>query len=184
MERKWKKAFPVSPYIFILCAEYLSQSIENNRDIVGLHICGKEQKLTQFADDTSLFLQSTKKVLRKTLETLTNFEETSGLKINLTKTKAVWIGSERFRDDGICHDLKLDWVHEFTALGIKYDARVLENITYLNCIERVIEMEKLLTNWNKRNLTLLGRVTVVKNLALSKIVHFLISLPYPPKNFL
>ena len=184
MHRGCRQGDPVSPYIFILCAEYLSQSIKNNRDIVGLNICGKEKKLTTFADDTSLFLNPSKKVLRKTLQTLSDFEQVSVLKINLSKTKAVWIGSERFRDDGICHDLKLDWVHNFTALGIKYDVRDLINITTLNCADKMNEIEKLLANWNKRNLTLLGRVTVVKSLALSKIVHFLISLPSPQKNFL
>ena len=108
LHRGCRQGNPVSPYIFILCAEYLSQSIKNNRDIIGLNICGKEKKLTQFADDTSLFLNPSKKVLQKTLQTLSDFEQVSGLKINLSKTKAVWIGSERFRDDGICHDPKLD----------------------------------------------------------------------------
>ena len=141
LQRGCRQGDPVSPYIFILCAEYLSQSIRNNKDIEVLTICGKEQALTQCADDTSLFLQPSKKVLCKTLQTLSNIAELSGLEINLTKTKAVWIGSERFRDDGICHDLKLDWVHDFTALGIKYDVRDLENITYLNCVEKLTEME-------------------------------------------
>ena len=123
-------------------------------------------------------------MLRKTLQNLSHFEQSSGLKINLSKTKAIWIGSERFRDDWICHNLKLDWVHNFTALRIRYDARDLTNITTLNCVDKLNEIEKLLANWKKRNLTLLGRVTVVKSLALSKIVYFLISLPSPPKNFL
>ena len=131
-----------------------------------------KRRNTQFADDTTMFLKPTKKTLRRTLLTLNNFEEVSGLKINLSKTKAIWIGSNRFKQDGICHDLGLDWVHEFVALGIKYNVQDLSNITALNCADKLVEIDRLLANWNRRNLTLLGRITVVKSLALSRIVHF------------
>ena len=47
---------PLSPYVFILSADVLSQAFINNKDIVGLRIGDREKKLTQFADDTSLFL--------------------------------------------------------------------------------------------------------------------------------
>ena len=36
-----------------------------------------------------------------------------------------------------------------------------------------------LNQWSKRDITPFGRITVIKTLALSKIVHILISLPSP-----
>ena len=39
------------------------------------------------------------------------------------------------------------------------------------------KVENLLKQWAKRKLTLLGRVTIIKSLAISKFVHLLISLP-------
>ena len=164
--------------------EILSLSIKNTREIEGLRIGNDEKKLTQFADDTSLFLQPTKKTLRRTLLTLNNFKEVSGLKINLSKTKAIWIGSNRYKQNGICYDLGLDWVHEFVALGIKYNVQDLNNIIPLNCTDKLVEIDRSLANWNRRNLILLGRVTVVKSLALSRIVIFFIALPTPDKNFM
>ena len=122
--------------------------------------------------------------MRKALSVLNIYEEASGLKINLTKTKAIWIGSKRFSDEKICHEVKLDWVRSFTALGIKYDVTNLQEIVELNCIPKTAEIDKILLNWSRRNTTLAGRILVVKNLALSKLVHFFISLPSPPKNFM
>ena len=181
LRRGCRQGDPISPYVFTLCAELLSQSIVNNKGIKGINIEGRERKLNQFADDTSLFLDGSKKSLRKSLSVLNIYEEASGLKINLTKTKAIWIGSKRFSDEKICHEVELDWVRSFTALGIKYDVTNLQEIVELNCVPKIAEVDKILLNWSRRNTTLAGRILVVKNLALSKLVHFFISLPSPPK---
>ena len=146
-------------------------------------IKGQEKKLTQFADDTSLFLDGSKRSLRKAISVLKTYEEASGLKMNLTKTKAVWVGSNRFSESKICHEIELDWVHQFTALGIQYDVHDLQNVTILNCTEKLVEMDKILLNWSRRNTTLIGRILIIKSLALSKLVHFFIALPTPPKDF-
>ena len=45
------------------------------------------------------------------------------------------------------------------------------------------EMDRILLNWGRRNTTLVGRILVIKSLALSKLVHFFIALPTPPKDF-
>ena len=45
-------------------------------------------------------------------------------------------------------------------------------------------MSKLMQLWACRNITPLGRVTVLKSLILSKIVHVLQSLPSPDKETL
>ena len=160
----------------------MSQSIKNNTLIKGLNIKGEERKLTTFADDTSLFLKASKTVLRKILGTLDKLEQASGLKINLGKTKAVWIGSMRFKDEGICHNLNLDCAHKFSALGITYNVRDHKNITELNCRDKLLEIDNTLLNWSRRNTMLLGRVTVIKSL--SKIIHFLPALLTPGKGFL
>ena len=47
---------PISPYIFILCAEILGKMIRNNNDIRRIIINNKEYKISQYADDTQLFL--------------------------------------------------------------------------------------------------------------------------------
>ena len=77
---------------FILCAEILEKMIRNSNDIRGIIIDNKEYELSQYADDTQLFLNVSENSLRETLQVLQNFYEMSRLRINVEKTKAIWIG--------------------------------------------------------------------------------------------
>ena len=86
-----RQGCPLSPYLFILTAEILSNAIRQDTNIKGIRIFGNEIKLTQFADNTNLFcadLDSVSAVLNK-IKTFSSF---SGLKLNIEKTKAIWLG--------------------------------------------------------------------------------------------
>ena len=87
--RGCRQGDPISPYLFILCAEILGKMILKNNDIKGILINGKEYKLSQYADDTQLILDGTEKSLKAAMETLKQFYIMSGLKINVEKNKSV-----------------------------------------------------------------------------------------------
>ena len=53
------------------------------------------------------------------------------------------------------------------------------NITHVNFDPKLLQIEKKITQWRKRNLTLLGRITVIKSLLISKFVHLFTALPNP-----
>ena len=93
LKRGCRQGDPISPYIFILCAEILGKRIRNNKDIKGIHINNKEFKLSQYADDTQLLLDGFEISLKEALRTLKQYYIMSGLKINVDKTRALWIGS-------------------------------------------------------------------------------------------
>ena len=48
----------------------------------------------------------------------------------------------------------------------------------------ITEVEKILLSWSRRNTTLAGRFLAIKCLALSKLVHFFISLPTHSPEFM
>ena len=60
----------------------------------------------------------------------------------------------------------------------------MHEITQQNIEEKLPQMKQLIAIWSKRNLTPAGRITVLKNLILSKITHILISLPTPNNDML
>ena len=70
-------------------------------------------------------------------------------------------------------------MQEFTSLGINYSINELNKITDLNLESKILEMEKLSSVWRSRNLTLFGKITIIKNLMIYKVIHILLSLPRP-----
>ena len=55
-----------------------------------------EYKISQYADDTSLFLDGSPETMNGILQELDFFTNILGLKINLSKTKMIWMGSKHF----------------------------------------------------------------------------------------
>ena len=77
LKRGCRQGDPISPYIFILCTEILGKMIRNNNDIHGIIIDIKEYKISQYADDTQLFLNRSENSLREALDVLQKFYEMS-----------------------------------------------------------------------------------------------------------
>ena len=177
--RGCRQGDPISPYLFVLAVELLGETFRKHQEIDGIIIRGKEHRISQFADDTTLFMKNNEKSLRTSMNILNHFHHISGLKINVEKTKAIKFGMPRDGRINICQDLNLIWTSEFISLGINYNILELENITELNLEPKILEMEKLTSIWRCRNLTLIGKITIIKTLMISKIIHILLSLPKP-----
>ena len=182
--RGCRQGDPISPYLFILCAEILSARIRNNKNIKGIKIDNTEIKFSQYADDASAFLDGSKKSLEEILQELENFADISGLKTNFDKTQVVWIGAKKYSTDSIKTRWKLSWgTTQFKLLGIIFHVD-LDKIVDINYKDKITQVKNLIRIWQRRFLTPLGKITVIKSLILPKITHLLISLPNPNSDFL
>ena len=59
IKRGCRQGDPLSPYLFLLCAEILGMLVRKSQKIKGIVIENKEYRILQYADDTVLFLDST-----------------------------------------------------------------------------------------------------------------------------
>ena len=163
----------------MICAEFLATKIRKNKTIKGININNIEFKISQYADDTSAMLDGTERSLNQTLEELSRFSKISGLNINLDKTQMVWIGSEKISTRSIKTKWKLSLgSNQFKLLGILFNTdlyKMIEN----NYIPKVTQMEKILKQWNKRSLSPIGKITVIKTLVIPIFNLLFPSLPNP-----
>ncbi|MCU7951730.1 MAG: reverse transcriptase family protein, partial [gamma proteobacterium symbiont of Bathyaustriella thionipta] len=179
IERGCRQGDPLSPYLFVICAEFLATKIRKNKKIKGIHINNIEFKISQYADDTSAILDGTETSLNQTLEEILTFSRISGLNINLDKTQLVWIGSEKFSTRSIKTKWKLLWGNtKFKLLGIHFNSD-LEKMIKDNYTPKMIQMEKVLKQWNKRSLSPIGKITVIKTLIIPIFNLLFIALPNP-----
>ena len=184
LQRGCRQGDPLSPYLFILAIEPLGQDIKNDKNIKGVTIGSTEHILGQYADDTFFVLDGSPKTLKNLLTTLKLFEKASGLRLNVSKTEAVWVGHKPKEKKPICPELQLKWVDNFKLLGITYKSD-LKDITEINYTHsKLSEMKKILICYKKRHLSLIGKISVIKTLVLPKLVHLISVLPSPSKTFI
>ena len=70
---------PISPYLFILCAEILKLLILKNTNVKGIDIHGYEVKISQVSDDTTIFLDGSQSSLQAAINILETFGTISGI---------------------------------------------------------------------------------------------------------
>ena len=73
---------PISPYIFLLCAEVLRILIRNDKNIKDVTIGGEEYKLSQYAEDISMIFYGSPDYYDGILLVYDFFSHIYGLKIN------------------------------------------------------------------------------------------------------
>ena len=161
IERGCRQGDPIAAYVFLLCAQILLLIVDNNNSIAGISIKKHSYKITQFADDTTIFLDGSRDSLIATLNTLEIFGSLSGLKVNTDKTKIILFGKKHSRDMYETPQ-KLDWgTTEFNLLGLQFSVD-LNKIPAMNYSLILNKIEKILIRWRRRNLTPLGKITVLK----------------------
>ena len=179
LERGCRQGDPISPYVFVLCAEILSHVVRENGDIRGIVLHGRESKVSQYADDTTMLLREDLQTITNIVRVLKWFKSVSGLDINKEKTKVVKLGA--LRDSNIPWQGKFgfNWSNKFEILGIHYNMNKFNEITDLNIQRKLGEIQQLIRIWSTCNFTPYGKVTIIKSLLISKITHMLLSLPSP-----
>ena len=168
------------PFLFqfwhYICIEILAIKLRSDPQVKGFKMNENLHHLLElYADDCTIFLQPCSVNLRNTIRILDNFYKLSGLKISVTKTKAIWFGTSVEKLDNICTDLNLDWVQNFRLLGVDFDKN-LENMAE-NYTNKVGEIKKVLNSWLHRSLSVYGKICVIKTLALPKLSHLALVLP-------
>ena len=112
---------PLSPYLFILCAEILGGAVRRDKIIRDINISDTECKISQYADDTKLILDGTRASLERSFVLLNIFAKLSGLKVNYEKTEALWIGSFKNQTDKlhVAINQNIKWsIRKVKSLGV------------------------------------------------------------------
>ena len=125
----------------------------------------------------------TENSLRAALKTCEDFEGVSGLKLNKSKTNAMWIGGSKYRCDYLCEDCGLNWTRQVYYLGVEIGP-LLTNMAAYNYAVRIRKLKNLLNPWMKRGITPFGRIHLVKTMALSQLVYLMSVLEKPCRRML
>ena len=170
-----RQGCPLSALLFLLAVELLAIGIRSNDSITGINIGNKCYKITQLADDTTLFLKDINS-LKNAIDILETFRKISGLKLNENKTEILQIGKPLTSNYNL---FRLKWKKErIYALGTWFYKDYQQSVTetYESRLKILIDT---LNVWRRRNLTWIGKITIIKTLCISKLNYAISNMETP-----
>lgn len=166
ISRGVRQGCPISALLFVLCVEVLAIKIRENGSINGIKLKDKELKITQYADDTCIYVSGTNS-LEHVLQVFEDFYRYAGLRLNIEKTKAIWLGKNH-RTGNICN-IRLTR-NPTKVLGI-WICKSFDQMYNTNYEERIDKLKALLNMWSQRQLTIKGKIQLLKAKAVPLITY-------------
>ena len=175
IERGVKQGDALSCGLFVLAIDPLLRNIAANLDIKGLSIPTEENesieiKVLAYADDVAVICKNRDlQPIFSEYERLTKF---AGLELNADKTEVFNLIDSNFNISRIIYQgtsYTLGRLDTIKICGL-YLNRQQEIDYQLNVLASITRMEKLVTSWMKRGLSLNGRMIAAKTFLLSQIV--------------
>ena len=135
------------------------------------------------ADDTTCFLNGDPDSFTKLFEILDKFASLSGCKIK-SKSEAIHIGALKGSTFYTFSNDVLTWkTNSFRYLGINFSLNV-KALYELNFIPKLTQIQQIINCWRSRNVSLIGKITVIKSLLLPQLLYLFSVLCIPiPKTF-
>jgi len=175
LERGVRQGDPLSPYLFLLVVEVLANAIRQDKKVEGICVSGKEIKLLQYADDTNGVVTDVKSA-KRFLKIVNTFGTYSGLKLNKDKTEAMWLGKSA---NNKSTPLGISWPDKpMKILGVYCSYNEVE-CNKLNFEAKITKCKCILNEWKTRNLTMIGRVQILKTFIVSQFLFVASAIVIP-----
>jgi exonuclease III len=176
-----KQGDALSCALFILAIEPLLRSISNNKNITPISINLNSDidiedlvNNLSYADDITVICQN-KEGIQEVINCYSIFTAYSGVKLNIPKTEIMIIGKthnkkEEFIIESEGNKHKIYDQEKVKICGITFSND--DNISYKeNVQDKIIKLERHLNIWRQRNLSLKGKILIVKTFGLSQLIY-------------
>ena len=171
-----RQGCPISPQLFLLVVELLAQKLKQDENIIGLnpHEADTPTKILQYCDDTSLFLHNLED-MKISISHLNGFAKFSDLLLNLNKSYALSVTGDHFN----IGELNIQLLDSVKILGITYSHLKPASEIEQNWQSKIDKVINIFSLWSRRNLTVIGKLHVIKTFGLSQFVYVIKSIGLP-----
>ena len=174
-----KQGDALSCILFIMCMEPLIRNLKQNITIepivtVGLPI--RIPKVYSYADDVTVVAKRTDRGIQGIFTEYEAFTKNTGLVLNADKTEVLTFN--RRRANHTWDITYLGEAHRLTSIDqVKVNGILLLQDPQLretrNVAKVVATMERQLSAWSTRSLTLIGKILIIKTFAFSQLIYLM-----------
>ena len=117
LTRGLRQGCPLSPSLYVLIIEIFALGLRRNPDIVGFLVGGERIVSTHYADDATIVITQNR-CFKEVIKEIADYELASGAKVNYQKTKGLWLGKWKARQDT---PLGITWTNKnVKTLGVYF----------------------------------------------------------------
>jgi mannosylglycoprotein endo-beta-mannosidase len=172
---------PLSPYLFIICMEYLSRMLclASQNPSFRFHPKGKPFGLSHlsFADDIILLCRGDRNSVQVLFQQLILFGQTSGLDINISKSSIFFGGVADHLKQTILLDTGFsEGSFPFRYLGVPLSPHRLLASQYSPLLHK---LEATIQGWMGKHLTYAGRLELIKSVLYGMVQFWVSIFPMP-----
>jgi hypothetical protein len=169
-----RQGCPLSPYIYVITSEVLAHYIRRTNSITGIPMAGVNNRLTKYADDTSIFLTKWEEVLA-TERNFQLFQRASGSRLKTAKTQILPIGPLKAAPTP--PEYRKYVVGKLKLYGIMFDAYGVEKVeNWGKCSDTI---NSLSTNVPPYGISIFGRMHTLSIFFLC-FFNYLLRVESPP----
>ena len=178
-----KQGDALSCILFIMCVEPLIRNIKENRNIERIEsefLPIQIPKTYGFADDVTVVTKKSEENINEIFREYEEFSTASGLMLNADKTEIMCFNREKnlnhqFAFNYCGQRYVINGVERLKINGILFmqDQRRREAVNVAKAVE---SMERLLRVWSTRQLTLTGKILILKTFAVSQTIYLMQSI--------
>ena len=188
IERGVKQGDALSCAIFIICIDPVLRNINSNKNIKPVMIKNRRThfKAAAYADDISVICLGTPGSINEVFKEYERLTTKSGLELNADKTEILNLipeGPVNVSFEYNQERFELTSVSKMKICGIYYCSDLNEE-HHLNVSMKIDKLSEKLKRWSSRNLTMEGKVLIVKTFGLSQIIYNMQSYEFKAEDIL
>ncbi|XP_028550871.1 uncharacterized protein LOC114579679 [Dendrobium catenatum] len=172
-KRGFRQGCPLSPFLFILCSQLLTDEVKRNGKELGIKIAPIVENISHllYADDIVFFLKANGSCVKKEKEILNRYYKCTGQRINIQKSSILFGKSvKRKRKKRLSKILKFKVVQELKYLGINIMQRRSARMDFSHLLNRANEY---LNVWGNKYISLAGKILLVKSILSSFPIYYI-----------